>query len=330
MSKRPLFGLGYLSILTFCFSKTSTMVHGESGFCRILEFTPPLDGHALVDHVIRTISLDRQDACRVACYLDNDCLSYNFGRRPDGDYICQLSDSDHYQHPYDLKKSSDFIYRGTENACSENLCSAHGKCKVNSKDNSYYCQCEQGFAGKYCDEATKPTEALTPTSKSLQSLTLATTTPLPVTKPPETTSTSKPLQSPATTTLLPGSGPCEKYTVLDSVDRSVGYSKQNQIHCDRRDISKGWYRFMGAAGNMMPTSCVPMNRCGTYAHGWLKSRHPTLYQGIVIGQVCYHWQDICCRWENNIRIKNCGTYFVYELVKANACNLRYCGDGPGS
>lgn len=86
----------------------------DVGFCRILEFTPPLDGHALVDHVIRTISLDRQDACRVACYLDNDCLSYNFGRRPDGDYICQLSDSDHYQHPYDLKKSSDFIYRGTE------------------------------------------------------------------------------------------------------------------------------------------------------------------------------------------------------------------------
>lgn len=127
-----------------------------------------------------------------------------------------------------------------------------------------------------------------------------------------------------------GSGPCEKYTVLDSVDRSVGYSKQNQIHCDWRDISKGWYRFMGAAGNMMPTSCVPMNRCGTHAPGWLKSRHPTLYQGIVIGQVCYHWQDICCRWENNIRIKNCGTYFVYELVKANTCNLRYCGDGPGS
>lgn len=86
----------------------------DVGFCRILEFTPPLDGHALVNHVIRTISLDRQDACRVACYLDNDCLSYNFGRRPDGDYICQLSDSDHYQHPYDLKKSSDFIYRGTE------------------------------------------------------------------------------------------------------------------------------------------------------------------------------------------------------------------------
>lgn len=89
-----------------------------------------------------------------------------------------------------------------------------------------------------------------------------------------------------------GSGPCEKYTVLDSVDRSVGYSKQNQIHCDWRDISKGWYRFMGAAGNMMPTSCVPMNRCGTHAPGWLKSRHPTLYQGIVIGQVCYHWQAL--------------------------------------
>ena len=62
----------------------------------------------------KTIYLDKKDACRVAYYLDNDCLSYNFGRHPSGLSLCQLSDSDHMQHPGDLKKSSGFVYRGTK------------------------------------------------------------------------------------------------------------------------------------------------------------------------------------------------------------------------
>ena len=85
------------------------------GVCRILEFTAPQDGDALINHVFKTIHLHGQDACRVACYLDNNCLSYNFGRHdPDGDFVCQLSDSDHMQHPGDLKKSRGFIYTGTK------------------------------------------------------------------------------------------------------------------------------------------------------------------------------------------------------------------------
>ena len=82
--------------------------------CRAAAFLPPISGHALVNHVIRNITLDRQDACRVACYLDNDCLSYNFGPLQDGHFVCQLSDSDHIQHPKDLRKSDGFVYLGTE------------------------------------------------------------------------------------------------------------------------------------------------------------------------------------------------------------------------
>ena len=81
------------------------LVYFYKGVCRILEFTAPLDGNALINHVFKTIYLQRQDACRVACYLDNNCLSYNFGRHDlDGDFVCQLSDSDQMQHPGDLKK----------------------------------------------------------------------------------------------------------------------------------------------------------------------------------------------------------------------------------
>ena len=85
-----------------------------SDACRSLEFTPPRDRHALVNHVMRNITLAREDACRVACYLDDYCLSYNFGRLQDGHFVCQLSDSDHKQHPEDLKEIDGFLYLGTK------------------------------------------------------------------------------------------------------------------------------------------------------------------------------------------------------------------------
>ena len=85
-----------------------------SDICRKLLFKAPIDGHALKNHVIKNISLERPDACDIACFLDNDCLSYNFGRLPDGDHICQLSDSGHMQHPGDLQRREEFTYRGTK------------------------------------------------------------------------------------------------------------------------------------------------------------------------------------------------------------------------
>ena len=77
--------------------------------CRRLEYIPAIQGQALMNHGIKNISLDGQDTCRIACYLDENCLSFNFGH-----FVCQLSDSDHKQHPDDLKASDGFIYVGTE------------------------------------------------------------------------------------------------------------------------------------------------------------------------------------------------------------------------
>lgn len=81
--------------------------------CRILEFTAFIDGHALVNHVIRNLSLEQRDGCRIACYRDEECLSYNFGRIQNRTFICQLSDSDHVQHPADLRKRDNIGYQGT-------------------------------------------------------------------------------------------------------------------------------------------------------------------------------------------------------------------------
>ena len=96
------------------------------------------------------------------------------------------------------------------------------------------------------------------------------------------------------------------------------------VVCDGNLATK-WYRFSAAAGEVMPDSCVPTWRCGTHAPGWLNGKHPTEAEGVVSRQVCYHWISKCCNWKNNIRVRNCGGFYVYELTKPPACHLRYCG-----
>ena len=75
----------------------------------------------------------------------------------------------------------------------------------------------------------------------------------------------------------------------------------------------------------MPTACVPINRCNTRATGWLNANHPTVADGQVTRQVCFHWNSNCCYWSTNIQVRNCGEYFVYLLSGTPGCSLRYCG-----
>ena len=118
---------------------------------------------------------------------------------------------------------------------------------------------------------------------------------------------------------------CSSYTTLDDETRLDSYSVYKG--CDQSSMPQpAWYRFTGASGTRMPTSCVPMNRCGTHASGWMEGEHPTLREGIVSRKVCYHWSSKCCNWENNIEVRQCpGGFFVYKLVKPPHCSLRYCG-----
>lgn len=120
---------------------------------------------------------------------------------------------------------------------------------------------------------------------------------------------------------------CSSYTVLKSRDRAQGQHRGSVSKCDRNDITPGWYRFMGNAGTAMPTSCPPENHCGAHAPGWMQGSHPTQADGIVTRTVCYHWTSGCCEWSNNIRVRNCGVFYVYELVTPPNCHLRYCGNG---
>lgn len=112
--------------------------------------------------------------------------------------------------------------------------------------------------------------------------------------------------------------------MLSDSNRQTSYHDRNVVKCDNI-LAKKWYRFSNAAGSQMPQTCVPEWRCGTHAPGWLNGQHPTVAQGVVTRDVCYHWVGNCCRWKNSIRVRNCGVFFVYELQKPPGCSMRYCG-----
>ena len=75
----------------------------------------------------------------------------------------------------------------------------------------------------------------------------------------------------------------------------------------------------------MPTQCVPHFRCGAAYSGWLEGGHPTLAKGEVFSQVCFTKAADCCKKSIKIKVKDCGSYFIYQLQKPPTCDLRYCG-----
>ena len=94
--------------------------------------------------------------------------------------------------------------------------------------------------------------------------------------------------------------------------------------CDNL-LPKGWYRFVGAAGTKMPTTHVPAFRCGTAWSGWLDGAHPTVEGVEVKRTVCLSNRVTGCRHLINIDVKNCGSYFIYNLIPPPICESRYCG-----
>ena len=76
----------------------------------------------------------------------------------------------------------------------------------------------------------------------------------------------------------------------------------------------------------MATSYVPQHHCNTDVPGWLSGDHPTTALGVVNMKVCFHKGEDCCFFEQFISVKNCGNFYVYELVRLN-CYWRYCGAG---
>ena len=120
--------------------------------------------------------------------------------------------------------------------------------------------------------------------------------------------------------------PCYNYKNLSEANR-------NRIHitlvngpvlCDK-ELSEGWYRFVGAAGTKMPTTHVPANKCGAAYSGWLHGTHPTVEHDKVSREVCFSTVSERCKHKAQISVKNCSSYYIYKLQQLRQCDSRYCG-----
>jgi len=117
---------------------------------------------------------------------------------------------------------------------------------------------------------------------------------------------------------------CKNYKNLTDAERKYDYVAGTYPKCD--DTLNGWYRFQGAAGTKMVTTCPAMYRCGANFPAWLNEDHPTVAEGTVTRKVCIHrLQGACCDESLFIQVKNCSSYFIYKLSYPGVCDTRYCG-----
>ena len=95
-----------------------TLLISVSGNCgqnnRRITFLTPVRGFYLEGHVISNHSEELNLDCQDQCALARECVSYNIGPKINNKMACELSNSDHLQHPEDLKPRKDWIYRGTQ------------------------------------------------------------------------------------------------------------------------------------------------------------------------------------------------------------------------
>ena len=124
------------------------------------------------------------------------------------------------------------------------------------------------------------------------------------------------------------SSACQNYQNLTGAYRNVNSSNNLNFGCDS-GIGPGWFRFQGAAGTRMPTSCPPKYCCNTNVPGWfLHGGHPSVASGEATRKVCFHWEKNCCYFSINIKVKNCGSFYVYYFDSTpnnGQCDFRYCG-----
>ena len=115
---------------------------------------------------------------------------------------------------------------------------------------------------------------------------------------------------------------CKDYQPLKDGTRKYDYTTANS-KCD--DTLNGWYRFQEPAGTKMVTTCPPENRCDANFPVWLSGDHPTVAEGTVQRKVCIHRDEDCCHSSLFIKVKNCSSYYIYQLHDPGSfCNARYC------
>ena len=72
------------------------------GHCRKIKFKEQMENKALRNHVIKSLQEIDVDNCELQCYLEPNCVSYNYGPS-----LCELNDMTHLQAPLDDMEARD-------------------------------------------------------------------------------------------------------------------------------------------------------------------------------------------------------------------------------
>ena len=128
---------------------------------------------------------------------------------------------------------------------------------------------------------------------------------------------------------------CQNYSILDNSKRKASYSTPSgEWLCDKTGFFRvspdwkrqGWYKFNENIGSRIPEEAVGNSRCGTFASGWLQDKHPSTFGETKNAKVCFHGRSDKCEWSTNIKIRHCGSYFIYYLPDTPICELGYCAE----
>ena len=70
------------------------------------------DGKRLKDHVIRTDNVTDIESCEIACFIEPNCVSYNFKNSSieNGKYNCELNNSTLNGQRDKLETNPDYVY----------------------------------------------------------------------------------------------------------------------------------------------------------------------------------------------------------------------------
>ncbi|XP_078348538.1 uncharacterized protein LOC144633566 [Oculina patagonica] len=141
----------------FVFVLVGSLIPEAQGQCRNLKFTSAhIHGYRLKNHVIRTIDVINEDICEWQCYLEPNCVSYNYKKKEEanGGHKCDLNNATYEhdnEHSGDLGKSKNYVYRGAENSCAKKPCKNNATCQAGFTDRDYQCLCIPGFTGHDCE-----------------------------------------------------------------------------------------------------------------------------------------------------------------------------------
>nr|XP_022312815.1 uncharacterized protein LOC111117870 isoform X2 [Crassostrea virginica] len=106
----------------------------------------------------------------------------------------------------------------------------------------------------------------------------------------------------------------------DLVKRSPTYMYDAAPLCDRY-LTQGWYR---AGFHQIPTTAPWLTACGTLFPYWMDDTAPNNKGETKSVKVCQVGFSGPCERTHNIRMTNCGRYFVYELIPLDICSAAYC------